>query len=230
MAGSEGVVDVEIGEFAQLGREAGVVLLFAGVEAQVLEEEKAAFGDRVRLGDDVGAGAVLAPCDFGLRQLRELLAHRRERVLRFALPFRAAEVRGDHDERSGVAKESQRRERLLDARRVGDARAVERDVVVDAIEDTRAARNRDVGQRTNMNHDSNQNDECRMKNEEDQTDRRFDSSFFIRHSSFNLFTRVAARLSSPWRYRQSDRESGSSIPTRCRTTTGSCACTGRRSG
>ena len=40
--GAEGVVDVELGELGELGRELGVVLLLAGLEAAVLEHEHVA--------------------------------------------------------------------------------------------------------------------------------------------------------------------------------------------
>ncbi len=138
MAGAEGVVDVVIGEFAQLLGEITTVLFFAGMEAKILEQKHLAGLQRVRFRFGIVTDAVVRPMNFRAQELCEFLADRFQRVFRFPLSLRTAEVAGDDDGGAGVTKAAKRRQRLLDARGVGDARAIERHVVIDAIEDTRA--------------------------------------------------------------------------------------------
>ena len=115
--GAEGVVDEEVAALGQLPREFGVVLRLPGVEARVLEQLD-----------------PLVP-----EQRAQVLAHRLHPVNR-VVPRRPPEMGADADA-GGVAVEQQlqRRERGPDARVIGNATVLERDVQVGADEDAFAA-------------------------------------------------------------------------------------------
>src|ERR1051326_28297 len=147
-AGAEGIVDVAVGGLAHLLREVGVFLFLAGVEAQVLDEEQLAGLERRRLRAD----AVVRPLHVRAERRGELLAHRLARVLLLALALRPSEVGGEDERGAGLAKAADRRQRLVDARRVGDARPFERHVVVDAVEDARPARDAEIVERADADH------------------------------------------------------------------------------
>ena len=136
MARAECVVHVDVRELAKLFGEGLIVLLFACVEAEVFEQPDFA---RIQRLFGFGTDTVICPLHFMSEQLCEFFADRRERVLRLALTLRTSEVRGDDDGGLRVEQAAQRRQCFFDARCVGDARAVERNVVIDAIEHLRAA-------------------------------------------------------------------------------------------
>ena len=85
MRRAERVVDVEVAELAQLFGERAVVLLFAGMKAEILDEQHLARLQRARLLLRLGAHAVVGPLHVGVRQLRQSIAHRLERILLVAL-------------------------------------------------------------------------------------------------------------------------------------------------
>ena len=148
------IVDVIVGELAQLQREPVVVGFFAGMKAEVFDEQHFAGAQRVRFFLRLRADAVIRPLHIRAEELRERFANGRERVFVLALTFRAAEVRGDDDARAGVAEDAQSRQRFFDARGVGDARAIERHVVIDAIEDARVFWEAEVVKGADLDHES----------------------------------------------------------------------------
>ena len=109
--GAERVVHVEVAQRARTTWRARVVLLLAGKEARVLEQQHVAVGERLRRGER-GVGVGLGAERHRLaEQLGEPRRDRRERVLRLGLCLGAAEVREEHDARAA----------LISARSVGIA-------------------------------------------------------------------------------------------------------------
>ena len=132
---AEGVVHVDVGQRRQLRGELGIVALFAGVEAQVLEQQDLARGERVRRLRGLGTDALLDEAHGLAEQLRQPHRDRRERELGLLLALRLAEVGRAEDPRPLLEREAQRRQRLGDARVVGHAAAVERHVEIDPQEE-----------------------------------------------------------------------------------------------
>ena len=99
VGGPERVVDVDVGVAGERAREALVVGLLAGREAQVLEQRHRA---GVQIVHDL-AGAVadrlVGQGDVGAEQLRQPRRDRLQRVLLVGLALGAAEVRSEHDAR-----------------------------------------------------------------------------------------------------------------------------------
>ena len=88
MRGSEGVVDINVGEPGQAPGELGVIGLFPGVKPQVLEQQDI---PRRELPDellDLRPDAILDEPDRTPESLRERDRDRRERQLRPDLPLR----------------------------------------------------------------------------------------------------------------------------------------------
>jgi len=86
MSGAEGVVDVDVGVAGQRLRELGIVLLFLGVEAQVLEEDALA---RLEALDGIlGAGTqrVARDRDGHFEEWESRSATGRRRMLSWTLP------------------------------------------------------------------------------------------------------------------------------------------------
>ncbi len=139
MGSAERVVDVDVAELRELAREVLVVLLFASVEAQVLEERDLAVAEVV---DDLSravADAVVREHDLaGWEELRETGADGLERQLGVALALWPPEVRREHDAPTSLERQLDRRQSRPDPRVVGDGGAVERNVEVDAHEDATA--------------------------------------------------------------------------------------------
>ena len=137
----EGVVDVDVRVRRQLLGELRVVLLLLGVEAQVLEEEELARPeslDRI-LGAD--AQRVAGHRDVAPEQLGQTLRRRAAGGGRPG-PCRRAGRGGSRGRRARPAPRrwTDRRQGGPDARVVGDLAVLERDVEVDADEDTLAGR------------------------------------------------------------------------------------------
>ncbi len=140
--GAEGVVHVHVTELGQLGDEGGVVLLLAGVEAQVLEQDRIAVAQLRDPRRDRGS-------DPNRCQLEAHVARDRgERVLRLGRGFRPAQVRGEHDAATAGAHELERLERRPDARVVRDHAFAEWHVQIRANEDALSCQReiRDRGQ------------------------------------------------------------------------------------
>ena len=203
MAGAEGVVDVEVGELAQLLRRSRDRSFLrrrgsGGSRAAALRPASAPTLRFASSPTQSSAHCTSRPsssASFSRTGSSEYFALRSP----FGRPRWMAMTIGG----SALAEQAQRRQRLLDARGVGDARAVERHVVVDAIEDARAVA-------VEM---------CEVWSQ--RADRR--------SCDRSRSQRVSAP-SSPAPRARSDRGCGSSSPTRCRTTPGPCACAGRPSG
>ena len=97
MRGTEGIVHVHVAEPGERGGEGVVVLLFLGVEAQVLEQDD--LGRAVSLRDRVfsgGADTVARENHFTAEELTEPPRHGLQAVLGRGLALRPAEVRREH--------------------------------------------------------------------------------------------------------------------------------------
>ena len=132
VSGGEGVIDIdvaELGEFVDMGR---VVLLLALMEASVLEQEHVAilhFGDRVVgcLADAVGCEGDGSLDDVGDRRGDGL-----QRIGLVRATFGAAEMRKQNDLAALVRNLRDGRCNALDARRVGHATVLRRNIEIDA--------------------------------------------------------------------------------------------------
>ena len=142
MGGGEGVVDIDVAELGELVDMGRIVLLLALVEAGVFEQEHVAvlhFGDRVsgRLADAVGRE--------GDRPLDDVGDRGRDGLQRIGLVRAAlgpAEMREQNDLAALVRDFLDRRRDALDARRIGHAAVLRRNVEIDAQQHTLAG---DVG-------------------------------------------------------------------------------------
>jgi len=136
--GAEGVVDVDaVGQARERAGELGVVRGLAGLEAHVLQQQRVAVAQRARRRLDLVAD------DTGRQRDAEVLGDGRQRQRRVRRALGPPEVGDEHEPRARRAQLVERRRRGADARVVGDAAAVERDVEVDADEDPQA---RDVAE------------------------------------------------------------------------------------
>ncbi len=98
MRGREGVVDVELAEACELIGECRIVLLLAGVEAEVLEQEDAARLERRDRALRRLADAVLGERDLDAAQrLAQRPAERAQRHRALALALGPAEMGQHHD-------------------------------------------------------------------------------------------------------------------------------------
>ena len=132
--GAEGVVDVGVARGRQGSRERGVVGLFAGVEAQVLEQHHAAgtgLGQRGghRLADRLGREDHRAA-----EQLRQARRDRPQRERGIRGPLRPAQMGADEKRRPPVEGKPQGREGGANAGVVADDAVAQGDVEVDAHE------------------------------------------------------------------------------------------------
>ncbi len=97
MRGAERVVHIDVAQRGQLLREAGIVLLFFRVEAQVLEQHDAArtmrCARRIRRRTD----AVFGKRDRTAQQLTRSRGNRAETHLRIRLALRTAQMRREDD-------------------------------------------------------------------------------------------------------------------------------------
>ena len=134
VGGAEGVVDVDIGELRERGRELRVVGRLARVEAQVLEQQHVAVAQLADglLGDR--PDAVGRPRHGPAEQVGQVLAHGLQRGGRVGLALRPAEVRAQDHARAALAQQRDRRQRRADARVVRDRAVLQRHVEVDAAE------------------------------------------------------------------------------------------------
>ena len=135
MRGAERVVDEDVAEFGDLLREGRIVLLFAGMEARVLQKKDIAV---LQLRDgrfrDV-ADAIVRERDRTPNGLRQRRRDRLQRHGRHDLALRPVEV-GQHDHARALFRQLADRGRLaVDAQRVGDLAVLHRHVQVGADED-----------------------------------------------------------------------------------------------
>jgi len=132
--GAEGVVHEDVTQLAQFGRQFGLVLLLAQVQAAVLQHDELA-------GFDAHAiGPVRDHRNAAAHEFAHARGHRGQRVLGLELALgRAAQVAGDHDGGTGVQRHLDGRDAGADARVFGDVPGVVlRDVQVGADEDALA--------------------------------------------------------------------------------------------
>ena len=132
--GAEGVVGVGVARRRQRGRERGVVGLFAGVEAEVLEQHHAAatgLGERGghRLADRVGRED-----DRAAEQFRQARRYRPQRERWIRGPLRPAQMGADDEGRPPVEGEPQGREGGANPGVVADDAVAHGNVEVDAHE------------------------------------------------------------------------------------------------
>ena len=146
MGGAESVVRVLVAERRQRGGEAGVVRGFAGVEAEVLEDEHFAGGDfgvvRVRLG---GADRSGVEADREAEEFAEPFGHRADAQRRVGGAAGAAEVGGHDHSGAGFARQADGGEGGAEAEVVGDGAVLEGRVQVGA-EEQPLSREVEVGQ------------------------------------------------------------------------------------
>ena len=199
MRRAERVVDVDVGERCQLLRERRVVLFLLGMEAKVLEQDHlrsarhAPRRRRWRAGSPTQSSAN-DTSRFSSSPRRAATGCRLNSGCRLAL--RPPEMRGEDDGRTALQRVLDRRQRRRDAGVVGDATVLDRDVEVDADEHARAR-------------------ETQIANEYfgilGSTDSLRTQSLKYRSESLWLVVTATGVFAA-------DRRSGSSSPTRCRTT------------
>ncbi len=134
MRRSERVVDVHVRQIRQRLREVRIVGFFLRMEPQVLEQDRRRSGCR---GHDVcrrRTDAVGRERHRTVEELRQVFRHRLQAELRLRLALRPAEMRGEDHRGALLERVGDRRQRRAYPRVVGDARAVERHVEVDANE------------------------------------------------------------------------------------------------
>ena len=132
--GPEGVVDVSVARRRQGGGERGVAGLFAGVEAQVLEQHRAAAAGlrlrrRRRFADGVGCEDHRP-----VEQFDEARGDRPQRQGRVRDPPGAAQMRGDDERGPALEGQLQGRHGRADAGVVADLAVDQGDVEIDAHE------------------------------------------------------------------------------------------------
>jgi len=132
---AETVLDEDVGQFGELGRESVVVGFFFGVETQVFEQQ-----DLTRLdpGGGLGGGfadAISRELDRSVKNLLQALGDREQAAAHVALAVRAPKVRTNNQFDVVVEQILDGRQGLFDAVIVGDLTVVERHVVVGAQQD-----------------------------------------------------------------------------------------------
>ena len=132
MGGGEGVIDIDVAELGELVDMGRIVLLLALMEAGVLEQKHVAvlhLGDRVvgRLADAVGREGDRPLDDVGDRGGDGF-----ERIGLVRAALGPAEMREQNDLAALVRDLRDRRRDALDARRIGHAAVLRRNVEIDA--------------------------------------------------------------------------------------------------
>jgi hypothetical protein len=131
--GSEGVVHVHVAQLGHLPGQVDVVLLLAGQEARVLQQQHAAILQPVRRRLGLGPHGLLHEAHLTPQQLAQPRGARPQRHLGDDFPLGPPEVREQHDARARVHQVAEGGHGGADARVVGDlAGGVERNVVVHA--------------------------------------------------------------------------------------------------
>ena len=139
VGGAEGVVHVVGEPLGELLGEGRVVRLLALVEPQVLEHDQVAGGERGDPPADLAANAVRQELDGAAHQLAQALGAGTQRQVGVPLPLRAPEVRADGHAGAGLQQPLKGGHRRADARVVGHAALLERDVQVGAHQHAGAA-------------------------------------------------------------------------------------------
>ena len=135
MRGPERVVDIDVRIRRELRREARVVLLLLGVEAQVLEQQRFAWSQPLDLVLRANPERVAGDRHVLTDEQRQALGHRSKPEAVLDLPVRSAQVAREHDAGAAGQQVADGRNRGANARVVGDLPVLERHVEVDAEED-----------------------------------------------------------------------------------------------
>jgi len=128
--GREGVIDIEVGQFGQAGRELGVVGFLGGVEAHVFQQDDAA---GVQIGNGRmgrAADAVLGEAHRRSQQFRQGRDQRLQAHRRHDLALGAVEVGQQGDLGSRFAQLVDRRQGDPQTSVVGDPAVLHRDIEV----------------------------------------------------------------------------------------------------
>lgn len=142
MGSTECIINEKVSIGGKLLGEFRLVLSLFLVEADILKKRHIAVAHtRDNLGDLV-ANAIRSHGDILAEQLREAGSDRAEREFVLGSVFRAAEMRGEKDLRTGIHEVFDGRNRSTDAGVVGDGFPVERDVKIAPDQDALA---REVG-------------------------------------------------------------------------------------
>ena len=130
MRGTEGVVDVDVGERGQLGGQPGVVLRLPWLVADVLEHQDVPGPEVLRECAHVVAHHGGGERHVGAGQLGQPVRGRTQRQLGLAV-LRPSEVRDEDQARAAAAQLLDRRQGRPDPRVVGDLAIIQRHVEVD---------------------------------------------------------------------------------------------------
>src|SRR6478735_3167045 len=134
VSGAKRIVDIDIREFGQALGECGIVCLFTGIEADVVEHNDIAVahscdgGFRLRSGDGMcqGNGNVF--------ELAESFCHRLQAELKIYLTLRPSQMTAEDDPCAAFTHEIDRREGGADSSVVGDDAAIDWHVEIYADE------------------------------------------------------------------------------------------------
>ena len=135
MRGAERVVDEDVAEFGDLLHEGGIVLLLAGMEARVLQQQDVSVLQLRDRGFRDIADAILRKGDRAPHRFRQRRGDGLERHRRHDLALRPVEM-GEHDHpRALLGQLADGRRLAVDAQRVGHPSVRHGDVQVGADED-----------------------------------------------------------------------------------------------
>ena len=129
---AERVVDVDVAQLHQVGREGRVVRFFAGVEAQVLDHCDRAGLETLRNLQRLEPGDLGRQLDRRAEELAQPFGDGRQRVLRVGLALRPPEMGAAHDRGAALAQPRDRRQRRGDPEVVVDHPVVQRHVEIGA--------------------------------------------------------------------------------------------------
>jgi hypothetical protein len=147
MRGTEGVVDVDVGEAGKMPGEDAVVGRLLGMKTQVLEQEHLARPQATRGRLDRGPDAVSGRLDGAAQQLGQAHGHRSHAETVDDLALGPAEMRGEYQRAALIEQVGDCRQGRADARVVDHAAAVEGHVEVHPHQNALAGE-RVVGERT----------------------------------------------------------------------------------
>jgi len=140
MSRTEGVANEEaIAKRGELLREGLVIFFFFGVEADIFEQQDVAIFQRFARGFGIGADTVIRKIHVFAQQLFEFFCCRLQGVFCIASALGPAEMRRQDKAGAFLDRQAKRRERLANARIVGDYAVLERDVEINAQKNTLAA-------------------------------------------------------------------------------------------
>ena len=116
----EGIIDVDVNVFRQLGGENGVVLFFFSIETQVFQHDDIAVFHRFDCGFDFFADAVVNENDFLTQRFFNVGNDLSQRHFGNDLSFRTTEVGSDDDFCAFVRQGFDGRNKTVDTGGIGD--------------------------------------------------------------------------------------------------------------